>query len=67
MQTLTLKIPQMNCSHCVSKITRFLQEVEGVCEIQCLLSSKEVQVCFKSPATEEMIVEAIQDCGFEIE
>lgn len=67
MNTLTLKVPQMNCSHCVSKITNFVQEVEGVQEVECLLPSKEVRVLFAPPANEEQIKEAIEDCGFEVE
>lgn len=67
MDTITLKVPQMNCSHCVSKITSFLQEVEGVKEIECLLPSKEVKVAFSLPANVEQIKEAIEDCGFEVE
>lgn len=67
MENLTLKVPQMNCSHCVSKITNFLQEVQGVEEIECLLNSKEVKVSFQPPATKEQIIEAIEDCGFEVE
>lgn len=67
MQTLTLKVPQMNCNHCVSKITNFLQEVNGVTEIECLLASKEVTVGFQSPASKEQIIEVIEDCGFEVE
>lgn len=67
MNTITLKVPQMNCSHCVSKITNFLQEVEGVQEIECLLPSKEVKVTFSLPANIEQIKEVIEDCGFEVE
>lgn len=67
MENLTFKVPQMNCSHCVSKITSFLQEVQGVEEIECLLNSKEVKVSFQSPATKEQIIETIEDCGFEVE
>lgn len=67
MDTLILKVPQMNCSHCVSKITKFLQEVQGVGEIECLLPSKEVKVSFCPPANQEQIIEAIEDCGFEVE
>lgn len=67
MENLVLKVPQMNCSHCVSKITNFLQEVQGVKEIECLLVSKEVKVTFESPASDKQIIEAIEDCGFEVE
>ncbi|WP_305863033.1 heavy-metal-associated domain-containing protein [Helicobacter cholecystus] len=67
MNTLVLKVPQMNCSHCISKITKFLQEVQGVQEVECLLPSKEVKVTFCSPADKGQIIEAIEDCGFEVE
>lgn len=67
MDTLILKVPQMNCSHCVSKITNFVSEVQGVKNIECSLQSKEVKVSFVAPADEEQIIAAIEDCGFEIE
>lgn len=67
MEKLNLKISQMNCSHCVNKITTFLKEVRGVQEIECHLDSKEVTITFTSPATKEQIIEAIEDCGFEVE
>lgn len=66
MQTLILKVEEMQCNHCTSKITTFVTEIQGVKEIQCNLSSKEVTVSFETPATKEQIIEAIEECGFEV-
>ncbi|WP_027327288.1 heavy-metal-associated domain-containing protein [Helicobacter pametensis] len=66
MQTLILKIPQMHCNHCIKKIKTFVSEVKGVEEINCNLDSKSVEISFSSPANEESIREAIEDCGFEV-
>lgn len=66
MQTLCFKVPQMNCSHCTNKITNFVSEVQGVQNVECFLQSKEVKVSFIPPANKEQIIEAIEDCGFEV-
>lgn len=66
MQTLTFHIPQMNCDHCVHKITKFVQDLQGVTTVECFLETKEVKVSFQSPANQEQIIEAIEDCGFEV-
>ncbi|WP_083986116.1 heavy-metal-associated domain-containing protein [Helicobacter enhydrae] len=66
MQTLKIRVPKMTCSHCTQKIETFVSEVEGVQNIQYNLETKEVEVKFIAPATEEKIIEAINDCGFEV-
>ena len=67
MEHLIIKVSDMNCQHCTSKITAFLQELSGVKEVQCNLDLKEVQVSFTPPATKEQIIDTIQECGFEAE
>lgn len=66
MQTLTLHIPSMRCSHCTNKIQTFVSEVDGVSSIDFCLDSKEIHVVFDLPATKEKIIEAILECGFEV-
>lgn len=67
MTTITLQIPSMHCSHCTQKIQTFVSEVQGVQEINFDLDSKSLTVSFTSPATQEKIIEAIEDCGFEVQ
>lgn len=66
MENLVFKVSEMHCNHCVSKITKFVSEVQGVKEVECVLESKEVRVSFEAPANQEKIIEAIEDCGFEV-
>lgn len=66
MHTLILQVPSMHCSHCTGKIKTFLSELKGVGEVKFDLESKNVEVSYLPPATEEQIKEAIRDCGFEV-
>lgn len=66
MHTLILQVPSMHCSHCTGKIQTFLSDVKGVSEVKFDLESKNVEVSYQAPATEEQIKEAIRDCGFEV-
>lgn len=66
MHTLILQVPSMHCSHCTGKIKTFLSDVKGVGEVKFDLESKNVEVSYLPPATEEQIKEAIRDCGFEV-
>ena len=56
----------MRCGKCVDKIEKFIGEIEGVSLIDVNLEKAQVRVEFNTPATQEMIIEAILDAGFEV-
>lgn len=62
----TIKVEGMHCNHCVSKVEKFVNEVEGVKSVKVDLGQKTVTVDFQAPATLEQIKDAILDCGYEI-
>lgn len=66
MHTLILQVPSMHCSHCTGKIKTFLSDLKGVKEVKFDLETKDVEVSYLPPTTEEQIKEAIRDSGFEV-
>ena len=57
----------MRCGKCVDKIEKFVGEIEGISLVDVNLQDSKVIVEFESPATQELITEAILDAGFEVE
>ncbi|CAM3256917.1 copper ion binding protein [Helicobacter labetoulli] len=67
-----LSVSGMRCNKCVDKIEKFIGEIDGISLIDVDLQDSKVQnskviVEFESPATQELITEAILDAGFEVE
>ncbi|AWK62417.1 hypothetical protein C6B36_08790 [Helicobacter cinaedi] len=64
---LELNVSRMRCGKCVDKIEKFVGEIEGISLVDVNLQDSKVIVEFESPATQELITEAILDAGFEVE
>nr|WP_317404577.1 copper ion binding protein [uncultured Helicobacter sp.] len=62
-----LSVSGMRCNKCVDKIEKFIGEIDGISLIDVNLQDSKVIVEFESPATQELITEAILDAGFEVE
>jgi len=64
MTTKTYHIPSIHCMHCVHTIKTELSDLEGVGEVIVDLDSKQVEVKFESPATEEIIAKTLREIGY---
>lgn len=64
--TIQLSVSGMHCGKCVDKIEKCVGEIDGVSLIDVDLQKAQVKVDFSAPATQELIVEAILDAGFEV-
>ncbi len=64
MYTKTYFIPNINCEHCVMHITKHLNEIDGVENVEGDVSTKEVTVEFSEPASEELIVAALEEINY---
>ncbi|WP_104743448.1 copper ion binding protein [Helicobacter cinaedi] len=62
-----LNVGGMRCGKCVDKIEKFVGEIEGISLVDVNLQDSKVIVEFETPATQELITEAILDAGFEVE
>jgi copper chaperone len=64
MATKTYVIPNISCAHCVMHIANRLNEIEGVEYVEGDVTSKEVTVEFSEPASDEVIVAALEEINY---
>ena len=64
MATKTYLIPNISCAHRVMHITQRLNEIEGVENVEGDVTSKEVTVEFSEPASDEVIVAALEEINY---
>lgn len=64
MKTVTYRIPNISCNHCLHTIKTELSALQGVNKVEGNVSSKEVTVTFDSPASEEKLVETLQEINY---
>ena len=64
MKTVTHRIPNISCNHCLHTINTELSALQGVNKVEGNVSSKEVTVTFDSPASEGKLVETLQEINY---
>ncbi len=64
MTRKTYLIPNISCAHCIMHITQRLNEIEGVENVEGDVTSKEVTVEFTEPASDEVIVAALEEINY---
>ena len=64
MTRKTYLIPNISCAHCVMHITNRLNEIEGVENVEGDVSSKEVTIEFTEPASDEVIIAALEEINY---
>ncbi|MCL4294339.1 MAG: heavy-metal-associated domain-containing protein [Anaerolineae bacterium] len=67
MTTLTVKAPNISCSHCVHTIQNEVGELPGVKSVQAKEDTKLVTISFEPPATQEQIEKLMAEIGYPIE
>jgi copper chaperone CopZ len=67
MTTVSYKIPNINCNHCVHTIKTELEEVPGVKSVNGSVDQQTVQVVFESPATEEEIQKLLKEINYPVQ
>jgi copper chaperone CopZ len=67
MPTVTYKIPNISCHHCVHTIQSELSEVEGVKSVVAEIESKTARVEFEAPATEEILKKVLTEINYPAE
>jgi len=64
-KTITLIVPGMHCSACVTTIKKALEKVEGVEKVQVTYESKKAVVTFDDAKTKaEALQKATKDAGY---
>ncbi len=59
MTTVTFTIPNISCGHCVHTIESELSELDGVETVVADLTTKQVNITFDAPASEDAIRELL--------
>ncbi|MDQ5984474.1 MAG: Copper chaperone CopZ [Syntrophus sp. SKADARSKE-3] len=62
----TIKINGMSCQHCVMAVTRALQKIEGVKDVQVNLEKGEATFEEESPVDGNAVRAAVKKAGFDI-
>ena len=67
MSTAKYHVPAIHCKHCVMTIKREVGELEGVSGVEGDLESKNVQITFQAPATEQSIEKFMDELGYPVQ
>ena len=62
-----IKIRGMSCQHCVMAVTKALQKIDGVRNVQVSLEKEEAVFEEERPVDRNIVREAIIKAGFEID
>ena len=66
MTKVTYSIPNISCNHCVHTIKMEVSELSGVQEVLADSESKKATIIFDPPATEEQIIELLEEINYPI-
>ncbi len=66
--TETIKLKGLSCNHCVMRVKKALEEVEGVEEASISLENSEAEVTHKSnESLTDTLKQAVIKAGYEVE
>jgi copper chaperone CopZ len=66
MTTVKYKVPGINCMHCVHTIQSEVSEMEGVKSVRADAASREVEITFEAPASEEKIKALLKEINYPV-
>ena len=64
--TSILKVQGMSCQHCVMSVTKALNQLDGIKNVQIDLAKGEVRFDNTKSITSDQIQKAITDAGYEV-
>jgi copper chaperone len=66
METVEYHVPAIRCKHCVATIKREVSELDGVNTVDATLETKNVQIAFQAPATQQSIEAFMDELGYPV-
>jgi copper chaperone len=66
MTQKTFSVPDISCGHCKTSIEGAVKSLKGVSRVEVDVDKKLVKVVFDPPEAIAMIVNAIEDQGYQI-
>ena len=64
MKTITYKIPNISCGHCVHTIKMELGDLQGVISVEASADDKTAIITFEDPATDEKIKKLLNEINY---
>ena len=61
-----IKIEGMSCGHCSARVEKMLSAIDGVTEAVVDLDAKNAIVSLSAEVSDERIIEAVDDAGYEV-
>ncbi|MBM4349811.1 MAG: heavy-metal-associated domain-containing protein [Deltaproteobacteria bacterium] len=61
-----LRVKGMSCQHCVMSVTKALNQLDGIKNVQVDLSKGEIRFDNTKPVASEQIEKTITDAGYEV-
>ncbi|HED00300.1 MAG TPA: heavy-metal-associated domain-containing protein [Proteobacteria bacterium] len=62
----TIKIKGMSCNHCVTTITKVLNNIKGIKNVKVRLEKGEATFDEEKPVDVNMVKEQIRNAGYEV-
>jgi len=66
MTTVKYNVPNIMCEHCTHTIQMEVSELEGVHSVKADLNTKNVEIDYDTPATEEKIKELLAEINYPV-
>jgi copper chaperone CopZ len=67
MNSVTYKVPNISCGHCVNTIQMEVGELDGVISVKADATTKEAVINFQEPATEEQLKGLLAELNYPVE
>lgn len=66
MMKVNYSVPNISCGHCVHTIQNEVGDLAGVHSVKASLESKEVEIIFEAPATQEQIKQLLAEINYPV-
>ncbi len=66
MNTVIYQVPAINCMHCVHTIQTEVADLEGVKSVKADAATKNVEIVFDVPASEEKIKALLTEINYPV-
>ena len=66
MKEKIFNVPNITCQHCVHTIKMELSELKGIQNVTPDAVSKEVKVIFDEPASEQAIIDLLEEINYPV-
>lgn len=66
MTKVTYSVPNISCMHCVHTIQTELADVKGVQSVKADAATKQVEIVFDVPASEEKLKTALSEINYPV-